>query len=130
LDSPAMLVQRMEAGDAELIVGARDDPQFGPVIVVGMGGVFVEVLRDVQIALAPIGPEAAMGLLRRLRGWPILAGVRGRPPADITAIADIVSRVSWLAYEQRGRLIELDINPLIVSPRGAVAVDGRMVVRA
>jgi acetyl-CoA synthetase (ADP-forming) len=124
----AMLVQRMAAGDAEVIVGARVDPQFGPVVLVGAGGVLVELLHDVQLALAPIGPRAAEALLRRLRVWPVLAGVRGRPPLDIAAVADTVSRVSWLAWEQRARLRELDVNPLLVGREGAIAVDARAVV--
>jgi acetyl-CoA synthetase (ADP-forming) len=121
----AMLVQAMVAGEAELIVGARRDPQFGPVVLVGIGGVLVEVLGDVQLALAPIGPQAALALLRRLRAWPLLAGVRGRAALDSGAVAEVVSRVSWLAYEQRGRLAELEINPLIVATEGAVTVDAR-----
>ncbi|MFN8517320.1 MAG: acetate--CoA ligase family protein [Chloroflexia bacterium] len=124
------LVQPMVAGDAELIVGVVRDPQFGPLVLVGTGGVLVEVLRDSQLALAPVGPRAAEALLRRLRGWPLLAGVRGRPPLAIDAVAAIVSRVSWLAHEQRDRLAELDINPLIVSTDSAVAVDARAVLVA
>lgn len=89
------LVQRMVAGEAELIVGAVRDPQFGPLVLVGIGGVLVEVLADRQLALAPIGPRAAEALLRRLRGWPLLAGARGRPPLAIGAVAAVVSRVSW-----------------------------------
>jgi acyl-CoA synthetase (NDP forming) len=118
----------MIAGNAELIVGIARDPQFGPLVLVGTGGVLVEVLRDSQLALTPIGPRAAEALLRRLRGWPLLAGVRGRPPLAIDTVAAIVSRVSWLAHEQRDRLAELDINPLIVSSDGAVAVDARAVL--
>jgi acyl-CoA synthetase (NDP forming) len=121
-------VQAMVAGEVELIVGARRDPQFGPVVLVGIGGVLVDVLNDVQLALAPIGPQAALMLLRRLRAWPLLAGVRGRAALDSAAVAEVVSRVSWLAYEHRERLAELDINPLIVSTEGAVAVDARALV--
>ena len=92
------------------------------------GGVLVELLHDVQLALAPIGPQAAEALLRRLRFWPLLAGVRGRPALDIAGVVDVVSRVSWLAWEQRERLAELDINPLLVREQGVVAVDARAVV--
>ena len=72
-----MLVQAMVAGEAELIVGARRDPHFGPVVLVGAGGILVEVLNDVQLALAPIGPQAALALLRRLRSWPLLGECAG-----------------------------------------------------
>lgn len=124
----AMLVQQMATGAAEVIVGARLDPQFGPVVLVGAGGVLVEVLHDVQLGLAPLGPAAAEALLRRLRFWPVLAGVRGRPALDIAAVADVVSRVSWLISEHRPRLTELDLNPLLVRAAGVTAVDARAVL--
>ncbi len=124
------LVAEMIKGEVELIVGARADPQFGPVVLVGFGGLFVEVLGDVALALAPIGPAEAVALLRRLRLWPLLEGVRGRPPADVAAVAEIVSRVSWLAHDLGPRLVELDINPLLVGAagKGARAADARATI--
>jgi acyl-CoA synthetase (NDP forming) len=121
------LVSEMVRGEAEVIVGVKRDPQFGPVVLVGSGGVLVEVLRDVQMALAPVSSEHALRLLRALKLWPLLAGVRGRAPLDVDAIAGVVSRVSWLAVDLADRLVELDINPLIVRAAGggAVAVDAR-----
>jgi acetyl-CoA synthetase (ADP-forming) len=121
------LVLETVRGEAEVIVGATRDEQFGPVVVVGLGGTLVEVLRDVQMALAPVGPDEARALLERLASWPILAGIRGRPALDVGCVADVVSRVSWLAADLRDRLLELDINPLVVrvAGSGAVAVDGR-----
>jgi acyl-CoA synthetase (NDP forming) len=123
-------VQEMVAGELELIVGARCDPQFGPVVLVGSGGVFVELLHDVEMALAPIDEGAAEALMRRLRIWPLLAGFRGRPRLDIAAAAAAVSRVSRLAADAGERLVELDINPLIVraGTGGVVAVDARAVL--
>jgi acetyl-CoA synthetase (ADP-forming) len=121
------LVAEMIQGEAEVIVGIKRDPQFGPVVLVGSGGTLVEVLRDVQMALAPVTREHALRLLRALKLWPVLAGVRGRPALDVEAVADVVSRTSWLAADLADRLAELDINPLIVRAAGGgvVAVDAR-----
>ena len=121
-------VQRMAHGDAELLMGVKRDAQFGPLIMVGAGGVLVELLGDIQLARAPLGPHAAGALLRRLRCWPLLAGTRGRPTLDVAAVADSVSRVSWLAWDARARLVELEINPLLVATDGVVAVDARGLV--
>ena len=120
-------VQEMVEGEAEVIVGARRDEQFGPVVLVGWGGVLVEVLHDVQLAPAPVSNGRAVELLKELRMWPLLAGVRGRPALDVERVADIVRRVSVLAAELGERLVELDVNPVVVRTRGegAVAVDYR-----
>jgi acetyl-CoA synthetase (ADP-forming) len=126
------LVQEMaQGGVAELILGARHDPEYGPMVLAGLGGVLVEVLRDVQSAPAPLSAADAEAMLRRLRLWPVLAGVRGRPVADIAAAADALVRLSWLAADLGPRLAELDINPLILRAqgRGAIAVDGRAMLR-
>ena len=123
----AAVVQEMVRGEAELLVGARYDPDFGPLIVVGFGGVLVEVHGDVQTACAPIDAAAADALLRRLRMWPVLAGVRNRPALDVAAAADALSRLSWLAADLGPRLQDIEINPLIVrrATLGVVAADGR-----
>ena len=97
-------------------------------MLVGSGGILVELLGDAQLALAPIGPQAALALLRRLRIWPLLEGARGGPALAVDAVAETVSRLSWLARDCRDRLVELDVNPLIVSTAGAVAVDARAVL--
>jgi len=121
------VVQEMAAGEAEVIVGAKRDEQFGPVLLVGWGGLLVEVLHDVQMAPAPITPQRAVVLLQGLRMWPVLSGVRGRPPLDVEQLAEIASLVSWLAADLGDRLIELDVNPIVVRAqgKGAVAVDSR-----
>jgi acetyl-CoA synthetase (ADP-forming) len=121
------LVQEMAKGEAELIIGARRDPQFGPVVLVGFGGIMVEVLEDVQLALAPVSPQEAEAMLRRLRLWPILSGARGRPSLDVARVADAVVRVSWLAADLGARFVDLEINPLLVrrAGAGAIAVDAR-----
>ena len=120
-------VQPMIRGEAEVIVGARRDPHFGAVVMVGLGGIAVEILGDVALAPAPVSPERARALIGSLRGAPLLSGARGRPALDVTAVADTVSRVSWLAADLGARLVDLEINPLIVRRHGdgAVAVDGR-----
>ena len=121
------VVQEMVAGEAEVILGARRDEQFGPVVLVGWGGLLVEVLHDVQMVPAPITPQRAAALLQGLRMWPVLSGVRGRPPLDVAQVAEIASRVSWLAADLGDRLIELEVNPIVLRAqgKGAVAVDSR-----
>jgi acetyl-CoA synthetase (ADP-forming) len=123
----AFLVQRMEGGEAELIVGVTVDAQFGPQIVVGAGGVLVELLRDVATAPVPVAPETAHDMLRRLKVHALLQGIRGRPALDVEAVVDAVVRLGWLAHDLRGRLRELDINPMMVRRAGAgcVIVDAR-----
>jgi acetyl-CoA synthetase (ADP-forming) len=120
-------VQPMVRGEIEVIVGARRDPHFGAVVMVGLGGIAVEILNDVALASAPVSPERARALIAALRGAPLLTGARGRPPVDVTAIADVVSRVSWLAADLGPRLGDLEVNPLVVRRHGdgATAVDGR-----
>jgi acyl-CoA synthetase (NDP forming) len=108
-------------------VGARRDSHFGAVVMVGLGGIAVEVLNDVALAPSPVSAERARALILALRSAPLLTGARGRPPLDVAAVAATVSRVSWLAADLGSRLVDLEINPLIVrrSGEGAVAVDGR-----
>lgn len=106
----------------ELIVGARRDSSFGPVVLVGLGGVQAEVYRDVALALAPISPAEARRLVESLAGLPLLTGFRGRPAVDLDAVADTVSAVSRLITEDLN-VVECEVNPLRVASDGAVAVD-------
>lgn len=121
------LVQRMEQGEAELILGVAVDNQFGPQIVVGAGGTFVELLKDVAVAVAPVSAETARGMLSRLKVYALLEGLRGRPPLDVDAVVGVIVSLGWLAHDLGGRLKELDVNPLIVRRRGegCVVVDAR-----
>jgi len=121
------VIQPMITGGTELIVGMRWDAQFGALVMVGAGGIWAESLRDTQCALAPVTAERAHALVRALRIWPMLAGGRGRPAADLDKLADVIVRVSWLAANLKSRLAELDINPLLVKPagQGAIALDAR-----
>lgn len=121
------VVQETVRGEAEVIVGARRDPQFGPVVLVGLGGIAVEILKDIALAPAPVTLERARLMLDALAGAPLFRGARGRPPLDVEAIADVVSRLSWLAVDLGPRLVDFEVNPLIVRPQGegAIAVDSR-----
>ena len=124
------VVAEMARGELELIIGVRHDPQFGPAVMVGSGGVLVELLGDVEVGLAPLAPETAQAMLSKLRLWPLLAGFRGRPPLDVAAVVDTLVKVGELAAALAGRLTELDINPLLVKRQGegAVAADARAVI--
>lgn len=131
-DAPiqGVLVQEMIAGGIEAVVGLHHDPQFGPVVMVGLGGVLVEALEDVAFGAAPLSREDAREMLASLRGARVLAGVRGRPPADVDALLEIMLAVSRLGIDAAGAVAELDINPLIVRPQGAgaTAVDALIVL--
>jgi len=119
-----VLVQEMIEEGSELLLGMVRDAQFGPLVVVGFGGIYVEVLRDTAARLAPFGPGEAREMLDELRMAPVLRGARGRPPADAPALAETVSRFSRLAAEVP-ELAELEVNPLIADSRRVVAVDAR-----
>jgi acetyltransferase len=123
------LVQPMAADGHELIVGGRQDAQFGPVALVGMGGVFVEVLNEVALRVAPIGQSEALVMIEELRAAPILKGARGRRPADIAAVAEVLARVSHLLCDCP-EIQELDINPLRVFGEytGCQALDARIIL--
>jgi acyl-CoA synthetase (NDP forming) len=116
------LVQKMAEPGVELIVGARRDPVFGPVVLAGMGGIFAEVFRDTAIELAPLDRKAALSMLEGLRGAALLKGFRGQPAVDLVIVADTLVAVSRLMLE-RTDVLEVDINPFIAYPHGAVAVD-------
>ena len=107
----------------ELVLGIRSDPQFGPLIVAGIGGVLVELLGDVATRLAPITAAAALEMLTSLRGYPLLTGYRGNPAADLDGAVDAICRLSELATDLADMIAEAEINPLIIGMRGAVAAD-------
>jgi len=122
------LVQEMVAADAEIIVGTQWDAQFGPTVLVGIGGTMVELLKDVKLAPAPVDADAAARMLRSLKLAPLLEGYRGKPPVDVAAVATIVARISQLAAALGPRLRELDANPLLVAGARAVVADARAVL--
>jgi hypothetical protein len=120
---PRVLVCESAEPGIELSVGIVADPDLGPLLVVGAGGVLVEHLADRVVALPPVDDGRARRMLSRLRVAPLLAGFRGRPPADLGAVAATITGVSAIACELGGALAALDINPVICGPAGAVAVD-------
>ncbi|MFD9881696.1 acetate--CoA ligase family protein [Streptomyces alboflavus] len=125
VDLDGVLVCQMIERGVEMVVGVSPDPLFGPTVTVGLGGVLVEVLRDVAVGVPPFGEEEARRMLSSLRGRALLDGVRGAPPADLDALVEVVLRVQRMSLELGDTLAELDINPLLVLPRGqgAVALD-------
>jgi len=119
------LVQEMVNPGKEVIVGMSHDPQFGPLILFGLGGIYVEVLKDVAFRLAPITEREADAMINEIRAAPLLRGVRGEKRSDVKAITEIIQRVSQLVMEFP-EIVELDINPLVVHNQGAIALDARL----
>jgi acetate---CoA ligase (ADP-forming) len=127
-----VLVCEQVTGGVEVVLGITDDALFGPVVMAGLGGVLVEVLGDVTFRVPPFGRDEVARMLDELRGRPLLDGVRGAPPADIAALVATVMKLQTLALDLSAedtevRLAELDVNPLVVRPRGAVALDALVV---
>ncbi len=127
-----VLIQEMaKPGFLEVIVGATRDPIFGPVIMFGLGGIFVEVLKDVSFRVAPLMPEDADEMVREIKSYRILEGYRGMPPRDIEAIKDIILKVSKLMLELE-KIQDIDLNPIMLYAKGegAKVVDARVILRA
>nr|WP_245837380.1 acetate--CoA ligase family protein [Virgibacillus phasianinus] len=122
-------VQQMLPQGVEVICGVSNDPTFGPVIMFGLGGVFVEVFEDIAFRVAPITKQDAIDMITETKGYQVLRGIRGKPAADIDAIADVLMRVSALASDYKHDINELDINPLIVYEQGIVAADAMLTVK-
>jgi acyl-CoA synthetase (NDP forming) len=113
-----VLIQEMLGDGTEVIVGTKRDSQFGPVVLFGIGGVFVELFRDVALRAAPILKEEAEEMVEEVRGYRLLQGFRGKPRGDIEALVDVLCRVSQLAVDLKDQLVELDVNPLMVFEKG------------
>ncbi|HYM24815.1 MAG TPA: acetate--CoA ligase family protein, partial [Vicinamibacterales bacterium] len=129
-DVDGVLIQPMIPGGVETMIGVSDDPSFGPLIAFGLGGVHVEILRDVQFRVAPLTDRDADDMLYGIRGLPLLQGYRGHPPADLDALRELLLRVSRLAVDVP-EIATLDLNPVIaLSPgRGCRIVDARVKIR-
>jgi acetyltransferase len=131
-DIRGVLVQPMAPKGVEVIVGVTRDETFGPLVMVGLGGVFVEVLRDVAFAPAPLTRDDARDLLGQLRGMQMLRGVRGEPPADVDALIALLAGVSRFAADHADVIAEIDLNPVIVHPQGQglSVVDALIITRS
>jgi len=122
-----ILVQEMAPSSTEVIVGAIKDPQFGPAVMFGLGGIFVEVLKDVTFRVAPITVDEAREMITEVKAYPLLKGYRNLPPADIEAIVKILLNTSRLVMEHQ-EIKELDLNPIMVYEKGAKTVDARIIL--
>jgi acyl-CoA synthetase (NDP forming) len=120
-------VQKMARPGVEVIMGMTKDPQFGPVLMFGLGGVFVEVLKDVAFRIVPLEPRDARQMIRDIQGFPVLEGFRGQEPADLAALEDMLMRLSAFV-EGHPEIQELDLNPIFAYKDGALAVDARIVL--
>jgi len=125
-----VLVQEMVTGGVEVIVGVSYDAQLGPTLLFGTGGVMVEVYKDVAMRHCPITPTEAHEMINEVKGAKLLQGFRGKPACDVDALADVLVKVSHLAVNLDGQLAELDINPLLVLPKGRVTNGGVKAVDA
>jgi acetate---CoA ligase (ADP-forming) len=125
-----LLIQEIVQG-TEVLIGARTDPQFGPFLMVGLGGIFVEVLKDVSIRLLPVDEREARAMLKELRGYKVLEGVRGQAPRDIDALVKAMVGLSEIFAAHRDRLSDMEINPIMVRAQGqgTAAVDVRLVCK-
>lgn len=122
-------VQKMARAGAEVIMGMSKDAQFGPVIMFGLGGVFVEVLKDVSFRIVPIVRRDAMQMIEEIKGYPVLEGYRGQEPANITVLEDTLLKLS-LFIERTPEIKELDLNPMFAYSDGVVAVDARIILES
>ncbi len=125
----SILVQKMESGLAEAIIGYRDDPLVGPLALVGAGGVMAEIYQDVVLALAPVSVEQAEEMIARVKGFAVLRGYRGLPRGDLRALAEALAALSRLALVAGRPVAEAEINPMIVKHEGVVAVDGLVALK-
>jgi acetyl-CoA synthetase (ADP-forming) len=120
-------VQKMAPSGIELVVGMSKDPQFGPVLMFGLGGTLVEVLKDLAFRIVPLTRQDAQAMIRQIRAYRLLEGYRGQPPVDIPHIEELLLKVSKMA-EENPEIKEMDINPLIAYDKGAIAVDARIIL--
>ena len=123
-----ILVQEMASG-LEVIVGAVNDPYFGPTVAFGLGGIYTELMKDVTHRFAPFDAETARGMIAEIKGAALLTGYRGQPPLDVAALADTLARVSLLISDHADRIAEIDVNPLFIREQGVVAADALFVLK-
>lgn len=126
-ESKTLLVQEMVKGSRELVVGMTRDPQFGPCVMFGLGGIYTEILRDVSFRVAPLEKKDALQMMQEIRARRILEGVRGMPPADVETLCRILITMGQIGLEHEA-IKEIDVNPLILSGSKPVAVDALVVL--
>ena len=122
-------VQEMAPSGVEIVLGMKNDRQFGPLVAVGLGGIMVELLGDTAVRLAPIGETAARDMLASLKGYPLLTGFRGRPGVDVDGLVDAICRLSELAHDLADVIDQIDVNPVIAGDAGVMAADALIVCR-
>ncbi len=120
-------VQKMARPGIEVIIGMSKDVQFGPVLMFGLGGIWVEVLKDVSFRIVPLTKRDAGEMIREIKGYPLLAGYRGQPPVDVSNLEELLLKVSDFV-EQHPEVKELDLNPIFAYREGAIAVDARLIL--
>ena len=124
-----ILVQEMVKGQRELVVGLNRDPQFGPCVMFGLGGIFTEILKDIAFRIAPLEKRDALEMMQEIKARKILEPVRGMPAADLDKLSDILIKVGTIGLEQEA-VKEIDINPVILSGSNPVAVDALVVLKS
>jgi acyl-CoA synthetase (NDP forming) len=120
-------VQKMACPGTEIIIGTSKDPQFGPVIMFGLGGIFVEVLKDVSFRVIPLSRKDAQEMIAEIKGYPLLEGYRGKEPANIPALVEIILKISGL-MNKNPQIKELELNPIFAYKNGAMAADARIIL--
>lgn len=125
-DAEGVLIEEMAEPGIEVIVGGVIDDQFGPVVMFGLGGISVELFKDVAFALAPVGKEDALWLVRQVKGYKLLKGYRGRPPVDMNILLEMIVKVSEMI--STGVIREIDLNPVVLYPEGAIVLDAKISV--
>jgi acetyl-CoA synthetase (ADP-forming) len=128
-DIHGVLIQEMAPKGNEVILGMTHDPQFGPVLMFGLGGVFVEVLKDVSFRIPPLTRFDAEDMIKEIKAYPILEGVRGGVSSDLNALVDCILKLSNLSVDLSDYIKEMDINPLFATEKGAVAVDSLVILK-
>ncbi|HEC49908.1 MAG TPA: CoA-binding protein, partial [Candidatus Desulfofervidus auxilii] len=121
-------VQEMIQEVKETIIGFTRDSQFGPLLMFGLGGIYVEVLKDVSFRIAPIGKREALEMIREIKTYPLLRGIRGEPPADVSALAEGILALNQMALDFP-EIVEAEINPFLVKTKGCIAVDARLTIK-
>jgi acyl-CoA synthetase (NDP forming) len=121
-----ILIQKMEEG-IEVIIGVKRDPQFGATILFGLGGVFVEILKDVSFRITPFNKKDALDMIKEIKGYKILEGIRGKKGVNIDALVNLIIKTSYMVIKNK-KIIELDFNPIIIDEKKAKIVDARIII--